>query len=127
MLLYGKQRKGIVFMNTYTIDINNKTVTINDGTSTMTVPVRFIEEISNNLDKNLYYANDVKTELEKRIKNGSIPEILHDNKEFFEDILDDYAERRVDAEGDSWGDSWEVCLETAFDNAICCIEKYLDD
>ena len=86
------------------------TSTTDNKLTTITVPMQLIAEINGEIDKRIYYREDVLRFLRNKIASGDIPETVLSDESCITALIDAYAEYRNDAEGDTEGMNWYECL-----------------
>lgn len=90
------------------------TSTTDNKLTTITVPMQLIAEINGEIDKRIYYREDVLRFLRNKIASGDIPETVLSDESCIAALIDAYAEYRNDAEGDTEGMNWYECLFAAY-------------
>lgn len=90
------------------------TSTTDNKLTTITVPMQLIAEINGEIDKRIYYREDVLRFLRNKIANGDIPETVLSDESCIAALIDAYAEYRNDAEGNTEGMNWYECLFAAY-------------
>lgn len=91
----------------FTQDTNNKKVSI-------TVPLHTFRAASNDIDRLIYYREDVVREIELRVEDSALPKTALKNTKYIDAVTEQYSDYREDAEGDADGMNWRDCLYTAF-------------
>ena len=90
------------------------TSTTDNKLTTITVPMQLIAEINGEIDKRIYYREDVLRFLRNKIASSDIPETVLSDESCIAALVDAYAEYRNDAEGDTEGMNWYECLFAAY-------------
>jgi hypothetical protein len=90
------------------------TSTTDNKLTTITVPMQLIAEINGEIDKRIYYREDVLRFLQNKIASGDIPETVLSDESCIATLIDAYAEYRNNAEGDTEGMNWYECLFAAY-------------
>jgi hypothetical protein len=90
------------------------TSTTDNKLTTITVPMQLIAEINGEIDKRIYYREDVLRFLQNKIVSGDIPETVLSDESCIATLIDAYAEYRNNAEGDTEGMNWYECLFAAY-------------
>lgn len=90
------------------------TSTTDNKLTTITVPMQLIAEINGEIDKRIYYREDVLRFLRNKIASGDIPETVLSDESCIAALIDAYAEYRNNAEGDTEGMNWYECLFAAY-------------
>lgn len=90
------------------------TSTTDNKLTTITVPMQLIAEINGEIDKRIYYREDVLRFLRNKIASGDIPETVLSDESCIAALIDAYAEYRNDAEGNTEGMNWYECLFAAY-------------
>ena len=86
------------------------TSTTDNKLTTITVPMQLIAKINGEIDKRIYYREDVLRFLRNKIASGDIPETVLSDESCIAALIDAYAKYRNDAEGDTEGMNWYECL-----------------
>ena len=92
----------------YELDIKNRKCVITDDNATVSVPFVQIDLINKDIDKNVYYRNDVICGIEDMIASGDLPDEALSDESYITAVLDYYARLREDDHG------YEYAIEEAF-------------
>lgn len=99
---------------TTTLDVVLTSTDDAGNTTNIVIPMRLISEINTEIDKAVYYREDVLKMMETYIMNKKFPESARNDEKLISSIVDSYAHYRQDAEGDDCGMTWDECLVAAF-------------
>ena len=88
----------------------NLTITIEKDDNEITLDLQELNMLAQEVDR-MYYRQDVTHEIENRIKDDLLPERTLKNKEFIDDVYEEYKDMR------EYSDitDWQVCMSEAFD------------
>ena len=106
------------------INKDDRTVTVEkDGTS-LTLTFTEAQDISETIDEEIYFKQDVINTLEDGVENGLYDsKVLNDDK-LIDDVTGDYANLRRKNDGDAEGMPWNNCLNAAMEMSVL-LKNYL--
>lgn len=110
---------------TYEYDKEKNVINIDDGNSSIALPIDDLRNINDLVNREIYFKEDVNYFLQEKAEDGEIEESMLDNQEYLDDILSEYQTLRDENDGDAEGLTWKQCLDEAFEN--CPVEDYEHD
>ncbi len=93
-------------------------VFVKKNNNIFTFTLEDIEELYSVIRKEVYFKEDVRNFLDIAYESGDIDEEKYHNLDFFDDLLNEYYNLRLDNDGTTDGLNWEECLEEAFEKVI---------
>lgn len=103
----------------YVVDPEKRKVVIiehkeNDKVNSMTIGINFFLELDREINKKIFYKEDVISFLENELENENISEDLLYNDKYIDAITELYEEKRFNSDGGDIAVPWTMCLIEAY-------------